>query len=106
MLLLPTRDIAEYCVNTARTDVYILYCVMTETLDCNTIVDTWRGIAGGIRATSTSTLGPLALALAPYGHFKALALALHIEPLSPELAACPTLLAGNLRCCLSSTMAM
>ena len=52
---------------------------MTETLDCNTIVDTWRGIAGGIRATSTSTLGPLALALAPYGHFKALALALHIR---------------------------
>ena len=35
---------------------------MTETLDCNTIVDTWRGIAGGIRATSTSTLEPLGLA--------------------------------------------
>ena len=36
-----------------------LLCVMTETLDCNTIVDTRSGIAEGIKTTGTRTLRPL-----------------------------------------------
>ena len=40
-----------------------VWWVMTETLDCNTIVDIRSGIAEGIRATGTSTLRPLVVTI-------------------------------------------
>ena len=56
---------------------------MTETLDCNTIVDIRSGIAEGIRATGTSTLRPLVVTTST-SILQLLASSINIlEPLEP-----------------------